>query len=154
MHDYEPKTHITVDDVVAAGACVEGVYEFIADNQLAETLYPVKDLLAIADCEAAEYIVKAAQPEILNQDNYGYGYNYNYGDGYGDGYGHGDGYGGDNYGYDYGHGQGDGYGDGDNYGYGDGHGQGDGYGDGNGYGSGHGDGDGHGYGSSGIGTFG
>ena len=110
-----PKDRITIQDLVDAGACVDGIRARI-EGPLVIALATSDALVTFAsDGEALTWIRSAAK---LN------------GDGSGDGYGDGSG---DGYGYGYGYGYGDGYGSG--YGYGDGYGSG--YGDG--YGSGYGD---------------
>ncbi|WP_086931569.1 hypothetical protein [Agarilytica rhodophyticola] len=94
--DFALKKYLTADDVIASGACRDGVSDFLEENDVSACM-PVKVLLRIAEEWQKEYILKAA-----NADGYGYGYGYGYGNGYGDGYGDG-----------YGNGYGDGYGDGD-----------------------------------------
>lgn len=124
---------ITADDVIRAGACVDGVYTVV--ERLASRIsaaMPVRALLRLLSAYEREYVRRAAGMR-------GYDYGDGDGSGYGSGYGSGSGYG-----YDYGTGYGYGYGSG--YGYGDGHGGGYGYdyGDGSGYGGGYGHGGGYG----------
>jgi hypothetical protein len=121
--DYSVKTHLTRDDVIRSGACIDGVDAFCKRHSILATAMPVETLVALARRDDEDdRVLRAA-----NLDGYGNG------DGYGDGNGdgNGDGYG-DGYGYGYGYGYGDGYGDGN----GDGNGDGDGYGYGYGYGYG------------------
>ena len=98
-------SRVTVIDVLDAGACIDGVLQFIAANGMR------------IECDSGEFDEPYIQ-QAANGDGDGDGYGYGYGYGYGNGNGNGDGYG-------YGNGNGDGYGDGYGYGYG--------YGYGNGY---------------------
>ena len=117
---------VTRDDIIRAGACVDGVYAWCEQIGITATAMPVSDLLTKSDARGKEWIEKACG---LN----GYGCEYGYGDGDGHGHGHGEGTG---YGCEYGYGDGDGHGHGDGKadGHGDGHGEGTGYGYGYGYG--------------------
>ena len=105
-----PLDTLSRNDLVASGACAEGVDDFARRHGLyadgAPTTQPTDHLLALARALGADYIRRAAR-----RDGDGYGYGYGDGDGYGDGYGYGDG---DGYGYGYGYG--DGCGDGCGYG--------------------------------------
>ena len=94
--DSSVKTIITRDDVIKAGACSDGVFDWCEENDINATALKVKTILKIADEDEHVYIKRAAN---LSGDGNGYGY----GDGDGDGYGYGNGYG-------YGDGDGDGYG--------------------------------------------
>lgn len=87
----ERLTKITVDDVIRAGACEEGVYKFI------NRLYPniaasvdVIEILTLLRPHEKLYVVSAARLDGYGDGN-GYGYGYGYGDG--DGSGSGSGYG-------------------------------------------------------------
>ena len=86
---------VTVDDLVRAGACREGVIEVRDRIAPHATQAEVAQLLAKLDDEQRNYLMQAAG---LAGDGYGDGSGY--GNGYGDGYGNGNGYG-------------NGYGDGD-----------------------------------------
>ena len=124
---------ITADDLVAAGACVDGVYQRLNNlhGKIAAAM-SASAVLRLADFDDRRYVIRAAKLDGYGDgDGYGFGYGFGDGDGFGDGYG-------------FGYGDGDGYGDGYG-GYGDGYGDGDGDGYG-GYGDGYGDGDGDGYG--------
>ena len=88
-------SRVTVVDVLDAGACIDGVLQFIAANGMR------------IECDSGEFDEPYIQAAKLNGDGDGYG------DGYGYGYDDGDGYGyGDVYGYGYGYGDGDDDGDG------------------------------------------
>ena len=89
---------ITVDDVIRAGACYDGVMRIVAKapSRFAAAM-PVSAVLKLVPEEDAHYVLSAG---ALN------GYGYGNGDGYGNGYGDGNGYG-------YGNGDGNGYGYGD-----------------------------------------
>ena len=76
------KKQLTHVDVCAAGACVEGVVDFMRDNNILRPILDTKTLLRIADKDQQEYIKTAA-----NMDGDGDG------NGYGDGNGNGDAYG-------------------------------------------------------------
>ena len=121
------KKQLTHVDVCEAGACVEGVADFMRDNNILRPILDTKTLLRIADEGQQEYIKTAAN---MDGDGDGDGNGYGTGNGNGNGLGDGDGYG---------NGFGNGNGNGDAYG--NGIGNGDGYGDGNGNGDGYGDGD-------------
>ena len=114
--------HVSRNDIVAAGSCLEGVREFIKKNEIDETAMNIDDLLVISPDN--QHILRAA-----GRSGYGCGYGYGDGSGYdygsGSGYGYGDSYGsgyGSGSGYDYGSGSGSGYGYGDSYGSGYGYG--------------------------------
>ena len=96
-------SRVTVVDVLDAGACIDGVLQFIAANGMR------------IECDSGEFDEPYIQQAKLN--GYGDGYGDGYGNGYGNGNGNGDGDGngngdgnGDGYGYGYGYGYGDGYG--------------------------------------------
>lgn len=127
---------LTADDIIRAGACIEGVYRVL--NRVfpaPAAAMPLSCILPLLrDEEERRYVLKAAEANDEAEaaaDGFGYGDGYGYGGyggcgfGYGDDGGYGCGYGGDG-----GYGEGDGVGDG-RYGYGFG---GDGYGDGYGRG--------------------
>ena len=111
-------TQVTADDVIASGACSEGVFDWLRRQDAPKTLGSVRELLQSDPCDRA--YIKRAGGLTGYGNGYGNGYGYGYGDGRGDGYG-------DGYGYGDGDGDGDGDGSGDGYGYG----YGDGYGNGN-----------------------
>ena len=102
---------ITVDDVIRAGACFDGVMKVVSRSPAkVAAAMPVSAVLKLISSNDEDYVLKAAS---LN--GFGFGYGYGSGYGYGDGYGSGSGSGsGDGYGYGYGSGDGDGSG----YGYG------------------------------------
>lgn len=111
----ESEIMITADDVIRAGACVDGVYKairsaFDSGKQLPACL--PADVAAKLFSHNQEYVIAAACGNC-------YGYGEGYGDGDGNGGGCGDG-GGDGYGG--GDGDGDGNGDGNGGGYGGGYG--------------------------------
>ncbi len=108
---------LTVDDIIRAGACVDGTYSTlkrVAGIAQISAAMPASDIRKLLHPEERGYVDQA---EITKSNGYGNGDGYGNGAGYGIGYGYG-------------------YGDG----YGDGNGNGDGDGDGNGYGDGNGDG--------------
>ena len=92
-------THVTTDDPIRSGACVDGVAEWRNKNAPLTTQVPVSIALEIATPDIKSHIKKAAG---LSGSVYGSG------DGYGSGYGDGSAYGG---GYGYVEGSGYGYGD-------------------------------------------
>ena len=88
---------VTVDEVVRAGACVDGVRECIERLGLGDhTVFDVNDVLAQIEDHESEYLLIAA-----GRFGYGYGYGNGDGGGYSNGYGYGDGGG---YGNGYGNG--------------------------------------------------
>ena len=96
--------HVSRNDIVAAGSCLEGVREFIKKNEIDETAMNIDDLLVISPDN--QHILRAAGRS-------GYGSGYGYGDGSGDGSGYGSSDGSSD-----GSGDGSGYGSGDGSGYG------------------------------------
>lgn len=116
---------ITVDDIIRAGACIDGVRRAVErlSDRIAAAM-PVSEVLMLVDQGEHKHVMRAA-----GLDGYGVGSGYGYGVGSGDGEGDGDGYGngsgdgyGDGCGDSYGNGRGDGFGDGCGDGYGDGYG--------------------------------
>lgn len=112
---------VTVVDVLEAGACFEGVCEWLLENERRIAGDTQQHL-------SVEYVGLAAAADGYGDGCYGYGYGdgcYGYGNGNGDGDGCGDGcYGYGNYSghgcYGYGDGEGNGCsGDGEGNGYGD-----------------------------------
>lgn len=99
-------THVTIDDVVAAGACRDGVLRVVDTLRRYETLYAVDAILPLLNPSQADWLRRAAGF---------FGFGYGDGDGYGFGYGNGDGDGNG-----YGNGYGDINGDGNAYGNGGG----------------------------------
>ena len=91
---------ITVIDVLDAGACIDGVLEYV-------------DATKVIAGDAVESSLTRGWVQKVQSGN---------GDGYGDGNGNGNGYG-DGNGYGNGYGDGYGYGNGYGYGYGDGDGR-------------------------------
>ena len=133
-------THVTRDDLVRLGCCVDGVRDFADEHFTHETIVSVAEVVA-ADLGEYRDLVLIALGCSGSGDCYGYcsgdGSGSGSGDCYGSGYCYGSGSGsGDCYG--------SGSGSGDGYGYG--YGSGDRSGDCSGSGSGYGDGDGYGYG--------
>ena len=80
-----PRSHLTRDDVIASGACIDGVDDWMLGKSLRASM-SVKALLKLADDTDHRYIKTAA-----NMDGNGTGTGY--GDGYGNGNGNGNGYG-------------------------------------------------------------
>ena len=82
-------SRVTVIDVLETGACIDGVFKFVADHA------------GRIECDSAEFPHEAHIQEAAgidgngygDGDGYGYGNGYGYGYGYGDGDGNGDGYG-------------------------------------------------------------
>ena len=72
-------SRVTVVDVLDAGACIDGVLQFIAANGMR------------IECDSGEFDEPYIQAAKLNGDGDGYGdgYGYGYGDGDGFGYGYG-----------------------------------------------------------------
>ena len=104
---------LTVDDVIAGGACASGAYKWLLRQPSPPTLADAGDLVSsLSESDDERRHVRVAAGFV--GDGYGYGYGYGDGDGDGDGDGYGDG-------------DGDGYGDGDGDGDGDGGGRGHGY---------------------------
>jgi len=110
-------------DVIEAGACEDGVFDWMVEKNIKKTLMPVSAVLRLCSVEHKIYVKKAA-----NLISFGFGFGFGFGHGYGFGDGFGDGFG-----------SGDGFGDGDGFGFGFG------FGDGFGFGFGFGDGDGDGF---------
>jgi hypothetical protein len=86
---------ITADDVVRAGACREGVSEFVHEHAgLIKAAMPVEQVLKLVGVDHQDYVLKAADLNGYGSGS-GYGYGYDYddgsGSGYGSGYGDGDG---------------------------------------------------------------
>ena len=75
---------ITADDVVRAGACREGVAEFMESHDLLVTVIPVAAALAMCETEDERDHIKRAAG--MDGNGYGNGYGYGDGNGYGDGY--------------------------------------------------------------------
>ena len=109
-------THITIDNALFHGACIQDINPIINTHQLSHlTAVPVYNLLQ--DKKLTSKImdwIKSIAGISINGDGYGNGYRngegYGYGNGYGrgytDGYGNGYGYGGGaGYGYGYGYGE-------------------------------------------------
>ena len=104
---------ITADDVIRAGACPDGVYEFLeAHAEFVTAAMPARAVLALCEQQERSHVEAAID---LSGDGYGYGFGFGSGDGSGFGDGDGSGYG---FGYGYGFGSGYGYGFGDGYGSG------------------------------------
>ena len=76
---------VTVCDVLDAGACIDGVIEFVKRHAVIKVVP--------AEWPSEAWIQKAAGDGdgYGDGDGSGYGYGYGYGDGYGYGYGDGDG---------------------------------------------------------------
>jgi hypothetical protein len=74
---------ITPDTVIAAGACADGVYDWLAEQESPPTALTRAEAtrLAEVDDKAGEYLRTALQ---LDGDGDGDGYGYGYGDGYGE----------------------------------------------------------------------
>ena len=85
---------LVADDVIRAGACIGGVYDWLRDDSRKPlTSWPVRALLKIVSATDAAWVKRAAH--LMGYGGgYGYGYGDGYGYGYGDGYGDGDGGGG------------------------------------------------------------
>lgn len=110
---------LTPDDVVAAGACRYGVWDWMNEHGLFVTGIGVGEVSAV---DPTNEWIRGAAGCIGSGSGSGYGSGYDDGDGSGYGYGNGSGSG-NGSGYDDGYGYGDGYGDG--YGNGDGSGSAD-----------------------------
>ena len=76
---------ITADDVVAAGACWEGVMAFVVEHGCAAA-EPADRMVSLADSDSVSWINRAAK-----LTGYGYGGGYGYGNGDDGGGGDGDG---------------------------------------------------------------
>jgi len=83
------KKQLTHVDVCEAGACVEGVADFMRDNNILRPILDTKTLLRIADEGQQEYIKTAAN---MHGDGDRNGYGTGNGNGDGTGYGNGFGY--------------------------------------------------------------
>lgn len=128
---------LTSDDVIAASACANGVFDWIEAHSITETAVSVAVAMRIEDhpliARAAGF--SGSSDGYGNVNEYGDGNGYGDGDGSGYGYNDDDGYG---YGHGYGYNDGDGYNDDDGYGHGAGNRYGHGYNNGDGHGAGHG----------------
>ena len=101
--------NLCADDVIRAGACAEGVHDWMREHANGRTVVPVDVVIRLSPDDVGWVSSALGVLQGLDPGNgYGEGNGYVNGSGYGNGYGDGDGYG---------------YGDGDGYGYGNGYGE-------------------------------
>lgn len=71
--DISIKTHINARDVIEAGACTDGVFDWLIKHGIKRPLLSVKAALKLCSEDEQEYIFSAAG---LNGNGNGYGYGY------------------------------------------------------------------------------